>query len=347
MTSPTPMKILALLVPLFLLVARLDSQDKGQPSFRSYDVRDLLSRPPDFRSGEILGVRKVDRKKSPDSQSGDGRSAARREFASGRLSELIRASLTPERGEPDDLRMHDGQLLLTATGRTHKALARLLSDLRRERALGVRVEAAVIPVGEDALATLPPPLMRKLRRAAFEGVLPHALRVTEEEVDALLASVPEDLAEVVTHRVTARNHQVSYIAVITQAAITTDVKVSRQDGQTTAEPVIGILNTGTVVQIEPAVSDDRRSIALGLDVKTAKLRRSRVIMANELERFKGVPEVGEWPIEIPELERSTLKTTVNLPAGVWVLVGSLRSDGDDESASLQAVLIRAAIVEPR
>ncbi len=160
MTSPIPMKILALLVPLFLLVARLDSQDKGQPSFRSYDVRDLLSRPPDFRSGEILGVRKVDRKKSPDSQSGDGRSAARREFASGRLSELIGASLTPERGEPDDLRMHDGQLLLTATGRTHKELARLLSDLRRERALGVRVEAAVIPVGEDALATLPPPLMR-------------------------------------------------------------------------------------------------------------------------------------------------------------------------------------------
>lgn len=340
------MKIAALIVPLLIVLGLANPQDAEPPSFWIYEVSDLLSRPPDFRAGEIFGVRKTGQETNSDSEGDDARSAVRRELAGGRLLELIKASLTPERWGPGDLKMHDRGLLVTTTKETHKELARLLGDLRRERALVVRVEAAVIPVGEEALDALPTALTRKLRRAAFEGVLSHAFTMTQDDVDTLLESVPEGLeTEFVAPRVHAFNHQVNYTLVINQAAMVADVKVSKQNGQTEAEPVIGVLNTGIVVQVQPAVSEDRRHIALALDIQTAKLKRTRVVMANELERFKEIPEVGEWPIEIPELERRMLKTTVNLPAGVWVLVGSLQSDGAYEKDSLQIVLVKAAVVE--
>lgn len=341
----SPIKISSLVVPLLLFVGRSNAQDGEPRSFRVYEVRDLLSRPTDFRAGTILGVRKPVVENRKGSEDSEASSVAHRGIQSERLAKWIEASLSAESRR--DLRVRDGQLLFTATAEAHDELARLLGDLRRDRALGVTIDAVVIPVSEDALAALPSLLARKIRRAAFEGVLPRVVQVAEEELDALLASIPEDLSgEAFLPRVTAFNHQVSHGVVVSQAALVVDVEVSKEDGETKAEPVVGILNTGTVIQIQPSVDQDGSSIALGLKIETAKRKRSRVVPASELERFKDVPEVGDWSIEIPELERSTFETTVNLPASAWVLVGSLRSDSEDQSASPRAVLIRGAVVEP-
>lgn len=124
-------------------------------------------------------------------------------------------------------------------------------------------------------------------------------------------------------RVTAFNTQVSHTLVIDQAAYIKDAEVNQTGVVPVINPVIGVLNAGSILQVKPTVSYDRKYVNLEIQPTLATQLPSR---------FKRLTlGLTSLDVEFPVLSVTQIKTTVTIPDGGTVLVGGLKRTISQES----------------
>ncbi|MCA8961691.1 MAG: hypothetical protein KDC38_14300 [Planctomycetes bacterium] len=117
-------------------------------------------------------------------------------------------------------------------------------------------------------------------------------------------------------RVTAFNGQISHSLVVDQSAYIKDAEVNQTGVIPVINPVIGILNSGSILQVRPTVSHDRKYVILEIEPTLAVRLPSR---------FKNLTlNLTNLNVEFPVLNVTKIKTTVTVPDGGTVLVGGLK-----------------------
>ena len=117
-------------------------------------------------------------------------------------------------------------------------------------------------------------------------------------------------------RVTAFNTQISHSLVIDQSAYIADAEVNQTGVVPVINPVIEILNAGSILQVRPTVSHDRKYVILEIEPTLAVQLPSR---------FKTLTlGLTNLNVEFPVLSVTNIKTTVTIPDGGTVLVGGLK-----------------------
>ncbi|MBI1852703.1 MAG: hypothetical protein HYR85_20370 [Planctomycetes bacterium] len=121
-------------------------------------------------------------------------------------------------------------------------------------------------------------------------------------------------------RITAHNTQQASIHVVNQIAYVQDFEVEVAQTAFIADPVIGIIQDGLVLDVRPTISNDRKYVNLELKPTVAKLKQPIPTFTTSLGGL-----TQPVTIELPELEVSRAATTVMVPDGGTVMIGGLRN----------------------
>ena len=140
-------------------------------------------------------------------------------------------------------------------------------------------------------------------------------------------------------RLTVFNGQRSHILNIRQRAFIQDVEVNQTGVIPVLNPVIGLLNTGAILEVRPTVSHDRRYVSLEVKPTLATELPARipapVTLANAFTSI---------PIELPVITIQKLRATVTVPDGGTVLLGGLKNYDEFEGEAGVPFLINIPII---
>lgn len=153
---------------------------------------------------------------------------------------------------------------------------------------------------------------RFLGDSAVQAIM-HAVS-KEQKGDLLLAP-----------RVTMYNNQRAHILVAEQQPYISDYDTTGS----VYEPVIATIMTGTILDVRPTVSHDRRYITLNMKPATAdNLSFTLLGIAGLIIDPETGLVIGEIDLEIqlPSIRLRSVRTTVTLPDGGTVLVSGLMTD---------------------
>ena len=145
-------------------------------------------------------------------------------------------------------------------------------------------------------------------------------------LEALLTGVAKDqeIRRLNSPRVTAFNTQTAHTLVVNQAAYIQDLEVNQTGVVPVINPVIGVLNTGSILEVRPTISFDRKYVVLEIQPTLAeKIGQDEAI----LTLSGGNTTV---PVQLPILSVTKLKTTVNVPDGGTVLLGGVKREVKQE-----------------
>ncbi len=160
------------------------------------------------------------------------------------------------------------------------------------------------------------------------------------QIEAILTGVGKEQSKkrLSSPRVTAFNTQISHTLVINQAAYIQDLEVNQTGVIPVINPVIGILNSGSILEVRPTVSYDRKYVVLEIQPTLAEKLQSEVAVLNLSGSFTVVP------VELPVLNVIKIKTTVTIPDGGTVLVGGLKREITDDVSLGIPILRRIPIL---
>ncbi|MBL4847285.1 MAG: hypothetical protein JKY65_17335 [Planctomycetes bacterium] len=140
-------------------------------------------------------------------------------------------------------------------------------------------------------------------------------------------------------RLTVFNGQRSHILNIRQRAFIQDVEVNQTGVIPVLNPVIGLLNTGAILEVRPTVSHDRRYVSLELKPTLATELPPRIPAPVTLANgFTSIP------IELPVITIQKLRATVSVPDGGTVLLGGLKNYDEFEGESGVPFLINIPLL---
>jgi type II secretory pathway component GspD/PulD (secretin) len=130
----------------------------------------------------------------------------------------------------------------------------------------------------------------------------------------------------------------SNISVMNQVAYVQDFDVEIAQAASIADPIIDIVEDGVVLDVRPVVSADRRFILMELRPTVATLRRPIRQVATTLGSQNSVT------IQLPELDISSVRTTVPMPDGGTVMLGGLKVSEKQDLRSTIPLLNKIPIV---
>ena len=136
------------------------------------------------------------------------------------------------------------------------------------------------------------------------------------QVEMILRAVSKsERAEIVTApRVLIFNTARSNIAVMNQVAYVQDFA----QAASIADPIIGVVQDGVILDVRPVVSADRRFILMELRPTVANLQRPIQEISTTLGSQNSVT------IQLPQLEIQRVRTTVPMPDGGTVMLGGMK-----------------------
>ncbi|MCG3133618.1 MAG: hypothetical protein HMLKMBBP_00819 [Planctomycetes bacterium] len=120
--------------------------------------------------------------------------------------------------------------------------------------------------------------------------------------------------------VTVYNTQRANITLINQLTYIQDFDVEVAQTAFIADPIIGIIQDGLVLDVQPTVSHDRKYVTLTLRPTIANLVRPIPTFTTSLGAF-----TTPVTIQIPELKVQRAATTVRVPDGGTLLMGGLKT----------------------
>jgi general secretion pathway protein D len=136
----------------------------------------------------------------------------------------------------------------------------------------------------------------------------HAVRKTRR---ATLLTAP---------RLTAFNTQRANVTVQNQIAYIRDFEVEVAQSAAIADPIVGVVQDGVILDVTPTVSNDRKWITLELRPTVATLVRPIPTIMTNL----GQAASTQVNIQLPELRLQGAETTVRVPDGGTVVIGGLK-----------------------
>ena len=161
------------------------------------------------------------------------------------------------------------------------------------------------------------------------------------ELEMILRAVAKsERVELVTApRVLVFNTARSNLTVMNQLAYVQDFDVEIAQAASIADPVIGVVQDGVILDVRPVVSADRRFITLELRPTVAELRRPIRTFTTSL----GVSG-NSVTIQLPELEISRVRTSVPMPDGGTVLLGGFKVHSSQDLRSGVPILNKIPVL---
>jgi len=120
--------------------------------------------------------------------------------------------------------------------------------------------------------------------------------------------------------VTVYNTQRANITLITQLSFIQDFDVEVAQTAFIADPIVGVIQDGLVLDVQPTVSHDRKYVTIQLKPTIATLQRPIPTFTTSLGAF-----TTPVTIQIPTLKVQKAATTVRVPDGGTILLGGLKS----------------------
>lgn len=114
------------------------------------------------------------------------------------------------------------------------------------------------------------------------------------------------------------NTQRSNLQISNQVTYVKDFDVEIAQAAVIADPVVDVIEEGVTLDVRPIVSNDRRFVTLELRPTVATLMRPIRTFSSSLAAGPAVT------IEVPELRKESVKTTVIVPDGGTMLLGGLK-----------------------
>ena len=152
-------------------------------------------------------------------------------------------------------------------------------------------------------------------------------------VEATLAN--QNSISLTAPRVTFFNGQRAYVTVASQLSFISEVEAVPDTGGFNL--TLSVVVTGVVLDVEGTISADRRYVTMTLRPSLANLADLRTIPQTSVTQLTdtdgnavGLPFVSTVNIEAPELEITTVNTTVSVPDRGTLLVGGQRLVGEAE-----------------
>jgi Flp pilus assembly secretin CpaC/predicted TPR repeat methyltransferase len=140
------------------------------------------------------------------------------------------------------------------------------------------------------------------------------------QVEVILRAVEKnDRATLVTApRLTAFNGQRANVTILNQQSYISDFDVEIAQASQIGDPIVQVIRDGTILDLRPVVSSDRRFITMELRPTIAVL--TRPIATFQTTLANGPPVT----IQLPELAVQRVRTTVTVPDGGTLLLGGLK-----------------------
>ncbi len=197
------------------------------------------------------------------------------------------------------------------------------------------------PIGAGAL-----PDGRGMQINAFIGdqQVDLMIRATEAERTATSLTAP---------RLTFLNGQRAYVLIARQIAFISDLEPIVGAGAVGFDPEVSVLNTGVILDIEGTVSADRRYVTMtvrpSLAQPTIPFRQVAVAAiaggaVGGIGGGGGAAAVVESFIEVPEIQLTTVRTTISVPDKGTLLLGGQRLMADIEVEAGVPILSKMPII---
>ncbi len=174
-----------------------------------------------------------------------------------------------------------------------------------------------------------------LNFAVFEGMQwSMVLRALEKSHKGTVVSAP---------RVTAFNTQRAHVLVADQQAYIKDFDVEIATNSVAYDPIVGVVQSGLVLDVRPIISNDRRYITLELRPSVATLQQPirTTVVAQTLDIFGILHTVV---IQLPTLQIQRVQTTVRIPDRGTVLIAGLKNVLDRDVSAETPFLARLPLL---
>jgi len=161
------------------------------------------------------------------------------------------------------------------------------------------------------------------------------------QLEMILTAVSKsDRVEMVTApRLLVHNTARSNLSVLNQIAYVQDFDVEIAQAASIADPIVGVVPDGVVLDVRPVVSADRRFLTLEVRPTVATLKRPLETFTTSL----GVSG-NSVTIQLPELEIARVRTSIPMPDGATVLLGGLKIHDEQDLTSGVPILNKIPIL---
>jgi type II secretory pathway component GspD/PulD (secretin) len=141
---------------------------------------------------------------------------------------------------------------------------------------------------------------------------------TEVEVVLRAVSKQERSEQIDAPRLLIYNNTRSSMSVLRNIAYIKDFEVEIAQAAAVANPVIGVVNDGVALDVRPVVDSDLKFI-------TMELRPTVLSLQLPIPTFTTTLGVGQpISIQLPEVTRQSVRTTVTMPDGGTMMLGGMR-----------------------
>jgi len=161
------------------------------------------------------------------------------------------------------------------------------------------------------------------------------------QLEMILTAVSKsERVELVTApRILVFNTARSNLAVMNQVAYVQDFDVEIAQAASIADPIINVVEDGVILDVRPVVSADRRFVTLEVRPTVAELKRPIRTFVTSLGASG-----NSVTIQLPEVEKSMIKTTIPMPDGGTVLLGGMKIHQNQDLRSGVPVLNKIPLV---
>ncbi len=168
------------------------------------------------------------------------------------------------------------------------------------------------------------------------------------QVDFLIKATQADRrsSTLTAPRLTLTNGQVSNVYVATQRSFISDLTPVTGQSAVGFDPQPGVLTEGVVMQVEGAISSDRRYVTLNIDTSVSQAERPfRQVAVSAVAggQLVSSDDVSSF-IELPSINTTRVQTTVTVPDEGTVLLGGQRLVTELEVESGVPVLSKIPII---
>ncbi len=161
------------------------------------------------------------------------------------------------------------------------------------------------------------------------------------QLEMILTAVSKsERVEIVTApKILVYNTARSNLAVMNQVAYVQDFDVEIAQAASIADPIISVVEDGVILDVRPVVSADRRFVTLEVRPTVAELRRPIRTFVTTL-----AASGSSVTIQLPEVEKSMIKTSIPMPDGGTVLLGGQKIHENQDLRSGVPILNKIPIL---
>jgi type II secretory pathway component GspD/PulD (secretin) len=161
------------------------------------------------------------------------------------------------------------------------------------------------------------------------------------QLEMILTAVSksERVQLVTAPRILVFNTARSNLAVMNQVAYVQDFDVEIAQAASIADPLIAVVEDGVILDVKPVVSADRRFLTLEVRPTVAELKRPIDTFTTSLGASG-----NSVTIQLPEVDKSMIKTSIPMPDGGTVLLGGMKVHQNQDLRSGVPILNKIPLI---